>query len=390
MQAPAPYYRLSGFYFFYFASIGAFVPFWSLYLAELDFAPAAIGELMAILMATKIIAPNLWGWIADHTGQRMRVIRIATFLAFVIFIGVVFARGYWALAILMAAFSFFWHATLPQLEATTMGHLREDSHRYALIRLWGSIGFIVSVTLMSPVFDAIGIQWLPVILLGLLGGIWLNAMIVPGEAETTEHDGGVSIWRVLRAPAVIALFAACFFMQASHGPYYTFFSIYLEAHDYSRSVVGSLWALGVLAEVVVFTQMHRLLPRFGAANLLLLATIITTARWVLIALFVDQVPVLLLAQVMHAASYGLYHAAAISLIHRLFPGRLQGRGQALYSSLSFGVGGALGSLASGYVWEGQGGSATYVLAAGLAGLGILAAVAVRALVPRLLGEHRIA
>ena len=386
MSAPAPYYRLSGFYFFYFASIGAFVPFWSLYLAELDFAPRAIGELMAILMATKIVAPNLWGWIADHTGQRMRIIRIATFLAFLIFIGVVFARGYWALALLMAGFSFFWHATLPQLEATTMGHLREDSHRYALIRLWGSIGFIVSVTLMSPVFDVIGIQWLPVILLGMLAAIWMNALVTPGESETTAHEQSVSIWRVLRAPAVIALFAACFFMQASHGPYYTFFSIYLEEHGYSRSVVGSLWGLGVLAEVVVFTLMHRLLPRFGATNLLLFAVAITTLRWVLIALFVDDVPILLVAQVMHAASYGLYHAAAISLIHRLFPGRLQGRGQALYSSLSFGVGGALGSLASGYVWEGQGGTATYLLAAALAALGVVAAIAVRVLVPRMLAE----
>ena len=387
MATPAPYYRLSGFYFFYFASIGAFVPFWSLYLAELDFAPRAIGELMAILMATKIIAPNLWGWIADHTGQRMRIIRIATLLAFLIFIGVVFARGYWALALLMAGFSFFWHATLPQLEATTMGHLREDSHRYAHIRLWGSIGFIVSVTLMSPVFDAIGIQWLPVILLGLLGMIWMNAMITPGEEAPAVHEDGVSIWRVLRMPAVIALFLACFFMQASHGPYYTFFSIYLEDHGYSRSVVGSLWGLGVLAEVLVFTQMHRLLPRFGAANLLLFAVAVTTLRWVLIALFVDVVPVLLIAQVMHAASYGLYHAAAISLIHRLFPGRLQGRGQALYSSLSFGVGGALGSLASGYVWEGQGGPATYLLAAALAAFGVAAAIAVRVLVPRVLPER---
>ncbi|MDX5333035.1 MAG: MFS transporter [Gammaproteobacteria bacterium] len=384
---PAPYYRLSGLYFFYFASIGAFVPFWSLYLADLGFAPAAIGELMAILVATKIIAPNLWGWMADHTGQRMRIIRIATFLAFLIFMGVIFVSGYWPLAILMAAFSFFWHATLPQLEATTMGHLREDAHRYAHIRLWGSIGFIVSVSLMSPVFDVIGIQWLPVIVLLLLGGIWLNALFVPGEGEVVAQDDGVSIWRVLRTPAVISLFAACFFMQASHGPYYTFFSIYLEDHGYARSVVGSLWALGVVAEVLVFTQMHRLLPRFGASRLLLFAIVVTTLRWVLIALFVDVVPVLLVAQLMHAASYGLYHAAAISLIHRLFPGRLQGRGQALYSSLSFGVGGALGSLASGYVWEGQGGAATYLLAATLAGLGILAAIATRVLVPRLLAAQ---
>ena len=383
----APYYRLSGFYFFYFTSIGAFVPYWSLYLEDLQFSPAAIGELMAILVATKIIAPNIWGWVADHTGQRLRVIRIATLLAFLIFIGVLFARDYWALAVLMAAFSFFWHATLPQLEAITMGHLREDAHRYAHIRLWGSIGFIVSVTLMAPVFDLIGIQWLPTIVLVMLGGIWLNALLAPGDAVEETQVTTASIWHVLRAPAVIALFVACFFMQASHGSYYTFFSIYLEDHGYSRSVVGSLWALGVVAEVIVFTQMHRLLPRFGAANLLLFAIAITAVRWVLISQWVDSVPTLLLAQTMHAASYGLYHAAAISLSHRMFPGRLQGRGQALNSSLSFGLGGAAGSLISGYVWETRGGSDTYLLAAGMAALGILAALAVRVLAPRMLAAR---
>ena len=152
----------------------------------------------------------------------------------------------------------------------------------------------------------------------------------------------------------------CFLMQASHGPYYTFFSIYLQDHGYGGLAIGALWALGVIAEIGVFLAMHRLLPRFGARPLLLASLGLTALRWVMIAELVDHPALLLLAQVLHAASFGLYHAVAISLIDRFFTGSHQGRGQAFYSSLSFGAGQAVGSFGSGLLWGAIGGAATFV------------------------------
>lgn len=366
-----PYWRLSGFYLFYFASLGAFVPYWGLYLKSLGFGAAQIGELMAVVMATKVIAPNLWGWIADHLGQRVRIIRLATFAAALSFTGVLFTTGYWGLALTMAAFSFFWHAALPQFEATTMIHLGAGAHRYSHIRLWGSIGFIVSVILLGPVFERLGVAPLPWVVLSLLVAIWAMTLLVPEGVEDHHAHAPVSLLATLRQPAVIGLLLGCFLMQASHGPYYTFFSIYLEEHGYSRGVVGGLWALGVIAEVGVFLMLHRWLPRYGAGVLLLLSIAVTAVRWGLIAAYVDTLWILLLAQLMHAASYGLFHGSAIQLVHRLFPGRLKGRGQALYSSFSFGLGGALGSLAAGYAWEGLSAPATYALGGVVAALGVL-------------------
>ena len=148
-------------------------------------------------------------------------------------------------------------------------------------------------------------------------------------------------------------------MQASHGPYYTFFSIYLQDNGYSGFSIGGLWALGVIAEIGVFLGMHRLLPRFGARPLLLASLMLTALRWVIIAEFIDEPLVLLFAQTLHAASFGLYHAVAISLIDRFFTGPHQGRGQAFYSSLSFGAGQAVGSFASGLLWAAIGGAATF-------------------------------
>jgi MFS transporter, PPP family, 3-phenylpropionic acid transporter len=371
---PTPYWKLSSFYFFYFASIGAFVPYWGLYLRGEGFTPGQIGELMAIIMATKIVAPNVWGWLADRSGQRTRIIRLAALLALVAFSGMTLYTGYWWIAAIMAAFSFFWNAALPQYEALTMNRLGGRTHRYARIRLWGSVGFIASVALLGPLFERVDVAILPWIVLFMLVALWVSTLTVSDDPVPSHgHHTRLSLAATLRRPEVAALLIACFMMQASHGPYYAFFTIYLEDHGYSRTMAGQLWALGVLAEVAVFLMMHRWLPYFGAWRLLLVAIGVTAVRWWLLASLPEALPVMLLTQVMHAASYGLYHAAAISLIHEFFPGRLQGRGQALYSSLSFGLGGALGSLASGYVWGGIGPAWVYFMASGLATAGLVAA-----------------
>ena len=365
-----PYWRLSTFYLFYFASLGALLPYWSLYLKHLGFGSLQIGELMAVLMATKIISPNVWGWIADHTGRRMAVVRLGALLAVVAFAGVFAVRGYWSMALVMLLFSFFWNAALPQFEATTLTHLGGQSHRYSSIRLWGSIGFIATVTAVGPMLDRFGAGVLPSVLIAVFAGIWLTSLVVPERDEADRHAGGESLRQVLRRPAVLALIAVCFLMQASHGPYYTFYTIYMEEFGYSRAMIGQLWALGVVAEVGVFALMPRLVAHYGVRKLLLGSLTLTTLRWLLIGAVPSNLPAMLVGQTLHAASFGVYHAVAIALFHRYFTGRNRGRGQALYSSLSFGAGGALGSYYSGLAWDGLGPFSTYAIAAGLSAVGL--------------------
>lgn len=366
-----PYWRLSGFYFFYFASLGALIPYWGLYLKDLGFDATDIGVLMAIIMATKIISPNIWGWIADHTGKRMAIVRIGSLLAAVSFMGVFFFQQFWWLALIMLVFSFFWNAALPQFEATTFNHLGDETHRYSSIRLWGSVGFIIAVWGLGELLQLMGMQSLPVILLVLFLGIWLVSLLVPEDAAghlTLDHE---PLRKVLSQRAVVGLLLGCFFMQAGHGPYYAFYSIYMTSMGYSLFVVGTLWALGVIAEVVIFLFMHRLVPRFGLKNLLLASLLLATLRWLLIGLFPENFGLMLFAQCLHAATFGIYHAAAIQLIHHYFKGPHQGKGQALYSSLSFGAGGAVGTLISGYLWDTAGGGVTYIIAAGMSLIAVI-------------------
>lgn len=362
-QTVIPYWSLSSFYLLYFASIGTLVPYWGLYLSSQGFTVAQIGELTAVIMATKIIAPNIWGWIADHTGKRMRIIRLASFLSSITFAAVLLDSSYLWTMLVMFVFSFFWNANLPQFEAITLAHLGKQSHRYSNIRLWGSIGFILAVVVIGAVIEEKGADWIPIIMLALLAGVWGLSLLTPDCHETYHNDAHVDFMSVMKQPVVIALLLVCFLLQASHGPYYAFYTIYLESNGYTRSTIGLLWALGVVAEIVIFMLMHRLMPRFGARNLMMWALALTAIRWLVIGVSVDNHSVMIFAQLLHAASFGLYHAVAIHLIHRFFPGRLTGRGQAIYSSLSFGAGGAVGALYSGYVWQSNGPQMAYGISA---------------------------
>jgi PPP family 3-phenylpropionic acid transporter len=368
-----PYWRLSGFYFFYFALLGALVPYWGLFLRDRGFDAVAIGELMAILMATKIVAPNVWGWLGDHLGHRMRIVRAASLVSILVFLGMFWAEGFWAIALVMALYSFFWNASLPQFEVVTFTYLKDKVARYAQIRVWGSIGFIVTVVVLGALVDWKGPEIVLPSVLVIFVTIWLSTLLVRDPAPAAIPHDQASLLEVLKKPAIIGFFIAVFLMQASHGPYYAFYSIYMTDHGYSETLIGQFWALGVIAEVGLFVVMHHLLQRFGARRVLIASLLLAAVRWLMIGYLADSLLALLVAQLLHAATFGTFHAAGIHLVHHYFPGRLQGRGQALYSSVSFGAGGAVGSLASGYIWTGVGSGATFAAASVLAVLGALAA-----------------
>ena len=369
-----PYWRLSAYYFFYFASLGALVPFWGPYLESLGFDALAIGQLIAIFMATKLVAPNLAGWIADRRGHRMTLVRLASLATFVSFAGVFAARGFWGQALVMTLFSFFWNASLPQLEAVTFNHLGREVRRYARIRLWGSVGFILAVAGLGLTLEHRPIALLPWVVLTLFGGIWLASLAVPEPRDTGgDPASGPGLGRLLRRPEILAFLFACLAMQASHGAYYGFYSIYLQEHGYAKTLIGGLWALGVIAEVGLFLVMQSILRAWGARRVLILSLSLAVVRWLLIGGFPGLLAVLVPAQLLHAATFGAYRAAAIHLVHHYFPGRVQGRGQALYASLSFGAGGALGTFFSGWAWTPLGGRVTFALASLAALAGAIAA-----------------
>ncbi len=320
MAQAVPYWRLSAFYFFYFALLGTWLPYWSLYLKSLGYSSGEIGILSALVMVTKVLAPNLWGYLADRYDCRTRIIRLGALLAVIAFGGVYFRQDFYWLAAVVVGYSFFWNAVLSQFDVLTLSHLSGQHGRYSLIRLWGSIGFIAAVLAVGAWLDHHPIVHLLYIITALLSAIWLGSLLVAENPEglTRGDRSPGSLMRILKQPAVIAFFATSFLLQFSHGPYYTFFSIHLEAQGYSKSATGMLWSLGVFAEVLLFMGMHRLLERFSLRQILIASLALTALRWWLIAEFVESVAILVFAQCLHAASFGSAHAAAVETIRRFF------------------------------------------------------------------------
>lgn len=354
-QAPSrfagvPYWRLSAYYFAYFAFVGAYGSYFGLLLQALGFSAPQIAILLSLMQVMRLFAPYLWGSLADRWGRRAAIVSLASLASLVSFLPLFVVREFGAIFLTLGLLAFFWCAALPLIESLTLGHLRQAPERYGRIRLWGSLGFIVSVALVGVLLDQVAIEHLRWVCVALLGLTTLAAVVLPEGVASPPGATPAPLRELLLRPYVLALFAGCFFMSLAHGPLYVFYSIYLVDHGYSKTMVGALWSLGVIAEIGIFLGMPRLLRRFSLRQLLLASFAAATLRFGLIGWGVLLVPVLVLAQLLHALTFGVCHAASIAALHRWFPLQQQGRVQGLYGSASFGAGGLIGALGSGYLW----------------------------------------
>ena len=366
-----PYWRLSGFYFFHFAVLGAFVPYWSLYLQSLSFSALQIGILMSLLLVTRIFAPTAWGWLADHTGRRMMVVQFAALGGFVCFIGFFFGQSFAWIFLAMLLMSFCWSAALPLIEAVTLSHLGDKTDRYGHIRSWGSVGFVLAVVGMGYLLDVVEIIWLLWVVLALKLGILVFSRSIP---ETEVIGGSVdqdSMRQVCQRPEVLAFLLSSLLMVFAHGVYYTFYSIYLVEQGYDKGFVGWLWAIGVICEIGVFFLMPWLMQRFSLKLILVFSFACAILRFLLIGWGVEWVALILFAQVLHAVTYGAHHVAAMMVVHHFFKGKHQAKGQTVYTSVAYGMGGTLGAVLSGYTWEGLGAEITFTISAVSALLGMM-------------------
>ena len=365
-----PYWRLSGWYFFYFAFVGAFAPYFALYLQSLSFSAWEISVVISLMPAMRLLAPVFWGWLAERGDARTPIVRASAVASLLLFSAYFFTRSFVGVFLCQAALTFFWSASLPLVEALTLGHLGKRADKYSGIRVWGSLGFIAAVLGVGRLLDAYPVSTLlEVCLLLLLGilGLALSLIEAPRRqaAEVAAEQGGGRARGQLKL-----LLAATFLMSAAHGPLYVFLSIHLVDIGYDKSLVGGLWSLGVVAEIVVFLFMPVLLRRHTLRGLLLFSFACAVLRFLLIGWLADWLALLLLAQLLHGATFGVCHAAAVAALHRWYADRQQSRVQVLYGSVSFGAGGMVGGLASGQAWQWYGAGGAYSLGSAFALLGL--------------------
>lgn len=335
----------------YFAHIGFFNPYLPLWLKDQGLPILTISLLAAVQSLTRVFAPYAWGALSDHTGERVRLLRVSAAVALTVSLGLWFPGGAWWIALVLLLL--FTHtSSMMGLTEAAMAHLvAGDWGRYGRIRLWGSAGFLVTVFVAGAWFEHFGMRHFPFWAALTLALVLLAAWRLPDvrEPPAAQGEAKVPIGPVLRQPAVRWFLLSLGLHVMAHFAVYAFLSLYLDALGYSKSMIGLLWAVSVVAEIVWFFLQGRLIGHLSMERWLLLCGVVAVARMGVTGAAGQWVAAVVLAQALHALSFAAHHTTCIALVTRYFPGRLRGRGQALFTIVGYGIGGVAGVLAGGAI-----------------------------------------
>lgn len=362
--------------FCYFATIGLFNPYAPLWFQSLGMSTLAIGAIASLQSWTRVLAPYAWSWLGDHSGQRVRLIRIAAFGALasaLALVGVpslpsvtaVVVPVALAVSVVTAALFVANSGVVPLYEALLAKALITpdggvDARRYGRVRVWGSVGFLVSVTAFGGLLELAGIAIFPGFVAAMNALLLVAALRLPRGHDEARHDEPAPpVLPLLRRPAVAWTFASIGLTVLAHTSLYAFLSLYLVHLGYGKAAVGVLWAVSVGVEIVFFWTQGRWFTRLAPERWLEAVAGVSALRFALTAGAASWAPALVIAQLLHAVTFAAHHAACIALVSRLFPGRLRGRGQALYTMLGYGVPGVLGGVGGGWLIEHLGFAAVF-------------------------------
>ncbi|EWH09890.1 major facilitator superfamily protein [Catenovulum agarivorans DS-2] len=364
--------RLSQIYFSYFTIIGVVSHYLGLYLDSLQLPATTIGSILAVMTIGRILGPSTWAhlsWLNKNTHLR---IQLGCLFALLFFSLLLFKHNTLFIYLALGGFAFFWSAVLPQIETLTQAKLEGDASAYSLVRMWGSISFILFVIIAGWSFEHFGVtqsvEYMTMVLLVIL---LFNSVRLPQpqvKHSAVVSSSKLSFQKRLKQKHVVAFLVCSMLMQFSFAPYYGFFSIYMQDIGYTGYQTGMFISVGVVAEIVIFFYAGKLVKQFALNYLIAFCLALTALRWFTLNSFAEHVLLLILIQTIHAFSYGLFHVCAQKFMHNEFVGDALSKGQAFYLSVSFGIGGALGAWCAGWGWH-LIYDATYYFAAAFALLG---------------------
>ena len=295
---PAQSLNFALFFFAYYGYVGVFSPYASLYFADRGLSATHIGILMSLMQVMRIFGPNLWGWVADQSRRRVLVLRLTSVAAALSFCGMFVGQTFVFFFALMVMVNLFTSAQGPISEALMLSSMRGDLTHYGRLRLWGSVGFIVVVTLSGYVLDWQGIQLMPWIALLMLVMVTSVTFSMSEEPVPHHSQDSSSVRQLLARKSILSFFVSTFLMIAAHSSLYVYYSLYLSEIGYSKAVIGLMWSLGVIAEILFFFYQAPLFRRFGVRQLMLFSLAIGLVRFLMIAWGAESLWILLLAQVL--------------------------------------------------------------------------------------------
>jgi PPP family 3-phenylpropionic acid transporter len=360
---PAARWRFAAFYLAYYAALGAYTPYVGRFVDAHGHGGWVVGGMLVLWYGSRVLGPPLWTLLLGRSRRPGLVFVGGCAATLASFAGFTVTDSALALLSVMAVFGLFYNAVMPQFEAMTLTALGASTQQYGRIRVWGSLGFLLVAGSYGTLLDHFGSTAFPWLTLPLFAAMlwagWLHRRDPAPEPGPPMAEAG-HLWK---RPGIRRFLLMALLMQAGFGPFYVFFTLHLQAAGHDGTVVGLLWATGVLVEILLFWQAPRLLQRFGAPRLLTACIAVTVLRWIATALWPEVLPLMLLAQASHAFGFALFHACCMRLMAEYFPGRRAAAGQGLLYGFGSGLGGVLGSLLAAAMWVHAGGQAAFLAGA---------------------------
>lgn len=358
-----------------FLGIGIHQPFFPLWLQGRGLSAAEIAVILAAPVIRIVAAPAI-AFVADRLGTRKTPIVVLCGLTLAGFVALGLVDGFGPILIVSILMAIVWPSIIPLAEAAAVSGSIDRGIDYGRVRLWGSLAFIGGSLATGA---AVGL-WSSSIVLWLLIGaqavVLATSLALPGEDPKAVPEAGRGarlplgeVARLFRGRVFVLLLVATGLTQAAHAMYYAFGAIHWRGLGIDESVIGLLWATGVVGEVALFAVSDRMVRRFGPGGLIILGAGAAIVRWSVTAMD-PPIAVLFVAQALHALTFGATHLGTVHFIFRAVPRPLQGTGQGLYSAVSSGIllSGTVALCGPAYQVLGGG---TYLLMAAM-GLGALA------------------
>ncbi len=343
----------------YFSHIGIVNTFISLWLKEIGYSVAVIGLIASVQAFSRLAAPYAWAWLGDHTGRQAHLLRISSCLALLGSLGFFWPEGgaLWLMACLL--FMYLNNSALMPMSESALSQVVTQNGVFNVklhgrVRLFGSLGFMLTVLAAGAWFEAFGMRHFPLLCMLTLVMLVISCWQVPEMREKTAQEAAPPVWPVLRQPQVAWMFVSIALHVLSHMAMYVFFSLYCDELGYSKTTIGLLWAVSVIIEIGWFFTQGRWLPKLSMPAWLIVGAAVAAFRFAMTAGLGDVLWVLFAAQCLHAITFAAHHTACISLLAQHFPDNLRGRSMALYTVLGYGIPGVLGSWAGGLISEAYG------------------------------------
>ena len=355
---------------------GVHLPFFPAWLESRGLSPESIGLLMMVMGFVRVVTGPLLGFAADAMAARRQAVILLMGAALVSYVGYAALPGIAFVVLFSLTASVSFSAVGPLLEGVTLKTALSKRFDYGRVRSFGSAAFIVMNFGSGLYLAAHGIDEFLPLLIGSAVFALLASLVLPREEATAQPMHRGMVWQdavsLVRQPAFIAFLFAAGLAQACHAFYYGFGTLNWKAQGYSADVIGLLWGLGVLAEIVLFSFSNRVVGRLGPVRLLVIGSASGLVRWTILAL---SPPLAALAplQLLHAGTFGAAHLGAMHFIARAVPPHLVGTAQSIYSAVTVGIFMAVAQFASGHLFAAFGASG-YLLMSVCSGAALLAAL----------------